>query len=143
MSIALEMRVSIPNDHTKVDSAYVMQVTVTTHLRHAAVSRRQSTNQRGPKEEVGAAEKGNRAIEDVWCHQRRSDKQKIAEAFALGNVDGLALELTPVKSDFYFSASSVWFGPSPATWTRICFSRFDWGISTFIAIEGQQISRRK
>lgn len=28
-------------------------------------------------------------------YQRRSDKQKIAEAFALGNVDGLALELTP------------------------------------------------
>ena len=29
------------------------------------------------------------------CYQRRWDKQKIAEAFALGNVDGLALELTP------------------------------------------------
>jgi putative SOS response-associated peptidase YedK len=28
-------------------------------------------------------------------HQRRSDKQKIAEAFHLGNVDGLAPELTP------------------------------------------------
>ena len=28
-------------------------------------------------------------------YQRRSDKQKIAEAFALGNIDGLALELTP------------------------------------------------
>jgi putative SOS response-associated peptidase YedK len=28
-------------------------------------------------------------------YQRRSDKQRIAEAFALGNVDGLALELTP------------------------------------------------
>jgi hypothetical protein len=28
-------------------------------------------------------------------HQRRSDKQHIAEAFALGRVDGLALELTP------------------------------------------------
>lgn len=28
-------------------------------------------------------------------YQRRSDKQKIAEAFALGNVDGLALELVP------------------------------------------------
>jgi putative SOS response-associated peptidase YedK len=27
-------------------------------------------------------------------YQRRSDKQKIAEAFHLGNVDGLALELT-------------------------------------------------
>jgi putative SOS response-associated peptidase YedK len=28
-------------------------------------------------------------------YQRRSDKQRIAEAFALGNVDGLTLELTP------------------------------------------------
>jgi putative SOS response-associated peptidase YedK len=28
-------------------------------------------------------------------YQRRSNKQKIAEAFAPGNVDGLALELTP------------------------------------------------
>jgi putative SOS response-associated peptidase YedK len=28
-------------------------------------------------------------------YQRRSDKQKIAEAFAVGNVDGLALELSP------------------------------------------------
>jgi putative SOS response-associated peptidase YedK len=28
-------------------------------------------------------------------YQRRSDKQKIAEAFHLGNVDGLALELAP------------------------------------------------
>src|SRR5215469_6671014 len=28
-------------------------------------------------------------------YQRRSDKQRIAEAFALGNVDGLALELAP------------------------------------------------
>ena len=28
-------------------------------------------------------------------YQRRSDKQKIAEAFHLGNIDGLALELTP------------------------------------------------
>jgi putative SOS response-associated peptidase YedK len=28
-------------------------------------------------------------------YQRRSDKQKIAEAFALGKADGLALELTP------------------------------------------------
>jgi putative SOS response-associated peptidase YedK len=28
-------------------------------------------------------------------YQRRSDKQHIAEAFALGNVDGLALELAP------------------------------------------------
>jgi putative SOS response-associated peptidase YedK len=28
-------------------------------------------------------------------YQRRSDKQKIAEAFALGNIDGLALELAP------------------------------------------------
>jgi putative SOS response-associated peptidase YedK len=28
-------------------------------------------------------------------YQRRSDKQRIAEAFAVGNVDGLALELTP------------------------------------------------
>ena len=28
-------------------------------------------------------------------YQRRSDKQKIAEAFAVGNVDGLALELPP------------------------------------------------
>ncbi len=28
-------------------------------------------------------------------YQRRSDKQKIAEAFALGNVDGLALDLAP------------------------------------------------
>jgi len=27
-------------------------------------------------------------------YQRRSNKQRIAEAFALGNVDGLALELT-------------------------------------------------
>src|SRR5271165_6952006 len=28
-------------------------------------------------------------------YQRRSDKQRIAEAFALGHVDGLALELPP------------------------------------------------
>jgi putative SOS response-associated peptidase YedK len=28
-------------------------------------------------------------------YQRRSDKQKIAVAFALGNVDGLSLELAP------------------------------------------------
>jgi putative SOS response-associated peptidase YedK len=28
-------------------------------------------------------------------YQRRSDKQRIAEAFALGNVDGLTLELGP------------------------------------------------
>ena len=28
-------------------------------------------------------------------YQRRSDKQRIAEAFAVGNVDGLALELPP------------------------------------------------
>jgi len=28
-------------------------------------------------------------------YQRRSDKQRIAEAFSLGNVDGLALELAP------------------------------------------------
>jgi putative SOS response-associated peptidase YedK len=28
-------------------------------------------------------------------YQRRSDKQKIADAFAVGNVDGLALELAP------------------------------------------------
>jgi putative SOS response-associated peptidase YedK len=28
-------------------------------------------------------------------YQRRSDKQKIAEAFHLGNVDGLALEFAP------------------------------------------------
>jgi putative SOS response-associated peptidase YedK len=28
-------------------------------------------------------------------HQRRADKQKIAEAFALGNVDGLARKLVP------------------------------------------------
>jgi hypothetical protein len=28
-------------------------------------------------------------------YQRRSDKQRIAEAFALGNVDGVTLELTP------------------------------------------------
>jgi putative SOS response-associated peptidase YedK len=28
-------------------------------------------------------------------YQRRSDKQRIAEAFALGNVDGLSLELAP------------------------------------------------
>jgi hypothetical protein len=28
-------------------------------------------------------------------YQRRSDKQKIAEAFQLGNVDGLSLELGP------------------------------------------------
>lgn len=28
-------------------------------------------------------------------YQRRSDKQKTAEAFALGNIDGLALELAP------------------------------------------------
>lgn len=28
-------------------------------------------------------------------YQRRSDKQRIAEAFALGNLDGLALELAP------------------------------------------------
>ena len=28
-------------------------------------------------------------------YQRRSDKQRIAEAFAVGNIDGLALELTP------------------------------------------------
>jgi len=27
-------------------------------------------------------------------YQRRSDKQRSAEAFAVGNVDGLALELT-------------------------------------------------
>jgi len=31
----------------------------------------------------------------VAATKRRSDKQKIAEAFALGNVDGLALDLTP------------------------------------------------
>src|SRR5271170_2457551 len=28
-------------------------------------------------------------------YQRRSDKQRITDAFALGNVDGLGLELTP------------------------------------------------
>jgi putative SOS response-associated peptidase YedK len=28
-------------------------------------------------------------------YQRRSDKQKIAEAFQLGNIDGLALEFAP------------------------------------------------
>jgi hypothetical protein len=28
-------------------------------------------------------------------YQRRSDKQRIAEAFALGDVDGLTLELAP------------------------------------------------
>jgi hypothetical protein len=28
-------------------------------------------------------------------YQRRSDKQKIAEAFAPGNVDGLIVELAP------------------------------------------------
>jgi putative SOS response-associated peptidase YedK len=28
-------------------------------------------------------------------YQRRSDKQRIAETFALGNVDGLALEFAP------------------------------------------------
>ena len=28
-------------------------------------------------------------------YQHRSDKQKIAEAFALGNIDGLVLELAP------------------------------------------------
>jgi putative SOS response-associated peptidase YedK len=28
-------------------------------------------------------------------YQRRSDKQKISEAFQLGNVDGLSLELAP------------------------------------------------
>ena len=28
-------------------------------------------------------------------YQRRSDKQRIAEAFDLGNVDGFALELAP------------------------------------------------
>jgi putative SOS response-associated peptidase YedK len=28
-------------------------------------------------------------------YQRRSDKQRIAEDYAVGNVDGLALELTP------------------------------------------------
>ena len=28
-------------------------------------------------------------------YQRRSDKQRIADAFALGNVDGLAIELAP------------------------------------------------
>ena len=28
-------------------------------------------------------------------YQRRSDKQRIVEVFALGNIDGLALELAP------------------------------------------------
>lgn len=28
-------------------------------------------------------------------YQRRADKQRIAEAFHLGNIDGLALELAP------------------------------------------------
>jgi putative SOS response-associated peptidase YedK len=53
-------------------------------------------------------------------YQRRSDKQKIAEAFHLGNVDGLALELAPgynvapqtisqsMKDDQLFALGGVW-----------------------------------
>src|ERR1700722_18886429 len=44
--------------------------------------RGESANQRCSEEERGATEEGREAIADVWPHQRRSDKQKIAEAFA-------------------------------------------------------------
>lgn len=47
------------------------------------------------------------------------------------------------EPEVYFRASRVVSGPSDAVWTRICFSSLDCRSSTFIAIKGQRISRRK
>jgi putative SOS response-associated peptidase YedK len=44
---------------------------------------------------MGRSEESREAITVCDRYQRRSDKQKIAEAFHLGNIDGLSLELTP------------------------------------------------
>src|SRR5271155_761072 len=48
-----------------------------------------------PEEEMSTTEGCQNAKTMCGRYQRRSDKQKIAEAFHLGNVDGLALELAP------------------------------------------------
>jgi putative SOS response-associated peptidase YedK len=59
-------------------------------------------------------------------YQRRSDKQKIAEAFALGNVDGLALELTP---DYNVAPQTmqpviIWDEPDGTRTLHMMFWRF-------------------
>jgi len=62
------------------------------------------------------------------CYQRRSDKQKIAEAFTLGNVDGLAVEFAP---DYNAAPQSiqpviVWDedGTTGAANIRLCLPRW-------------------
>jgi hypothetical protein len=59
-------------------------------------------------------------------YQRRSDKQRIAEAFALGNVDGLTLEIGPITTSRRRPCSRASFGMTDKEMRtlHLMFSRF-------------------